>query len=500
MDGFREGYEFYKKTAGGYIASHEGYKYVENVNHEIDELTNNLNSFQGYKTDVSILKGDIAEYYHSGTFNINAALHGSKSRTYVVRSHDYASADITNNFDDTKYGVKYYKSGIESAKAQSVSVLQKYKEYSAKGGTDTLEEYLLKHGYPDESVLNNPIYAGQVRIIPKDQLQEAINYLTRKINDEITKRPEQVARYQEALNLLQDKIRNNEGIESIPLSVEEAKKIAQFSKQGIFNAADFGLTPKNLIDFKCIAQQAFKAGITAAVISLVLRVAPEILKALSYLIKQGEIDENQFKRIGFSAIQGASEGFVRGSIAAAITTACTSENLGKACKSIDPHIIGISTVIVINTMKNSFKVAIGKMTKKELVNELVREMFVSSCSIIVGNIMSGIPVLGFMIGSFLGSVIGSFAYSKGQKAILSFCVDSGFTMFGLVEQDYQLPEEVMREIGIDIFEYDKFEYDKFEYGKFQYNKFEHDKFEYDKFDVVFLRRGVIGVSKIGYVF
>ena len=38
-----------------------------------------------------------------------------------------------------------------------------------------------------------------------------------------------------------------------------------------------------------------------------------------------------------------------------------------------------------------------------------------------------------MIGSFVGSIIGSFTYNVGHKAIVSFCVDSGFTMFGLVE-------------------------------------------------------------------
>ena len=103
------------------------------------------------------------------------------------------------------------------------------------------------------------------------------------------------------------------------------------------------------------------------------------------------------------------------------------------------------------------------------------------------------------IGSFIGSMIGSVAYSAGYSAVMSFCVDSGFTMFGLVDQNYELPKEVMEEIGIEVFEYEKLEYEKFEYENFEHEKFDYEEFEYEKFDIVFLRRGVIGVGKIGYI-
>lgn len=55
-------------------------------------------------------------------------------------------------------------------------------------------------------------------------------------------------------------------------------------------------------------------------------------------------------------------------------------------------------------------------------------------------------VLGFMLGSFVGSVVGSFAYNVGHNVFMSFCVDTGFTMFGLVDQNYELPDEVMEAV------------------------------------------------------
>ena len=61
--------------------------------------------------------------------------------------------------------------------------LKRFKEYQAQGGKDTIDEFLSKRGYNDiESVLNDPIYSGQIRVIPKDQLVEATEWLNRKLS------------------------------------------------------------------------------------------------------------------------------------------------------------------------------------------------------------------------------------------------------------------------------------------------------------------------------
>ena len=57
----------------------------------------------------------------------------------------------------------------------------------------------------------------------------------RKIAEEGSKRPEQVERYRETLKLLKDRISDNHGNESIPLSEEDAKKLAQLAKEGKIN-------------------------------------------------------------------------------------------------------------------------------------------------------------------------------------------------------------------------------------------------------------------------
>ena len=502
MEAFKEGYEFFEKNACNFSGHAAGVHYVDAVESEIKKLVNNLNNFETSGARIDTLKGDVAEFWHAGTFNINAAINSSKNRVQVDRSHDFGSADITGVNFDAKFGLKYYKDGTASAIQQSKSILNRFNEYKARGRNDNLEKYLEERGLSAETDLNSPVYAGQYRVIPSDQLKEATMSLERKIREEAVKRPEQVQRHEETLKLLSDKVKDTEGNESIPLSEQEARELASLSKEGGVNPEGLHVTTEELIKFTNVLRQAYKAGLTAATISMVLRVAPEVLNAIAYLIKNGEIEEDQFKKIGFAAITGAGEGFVRGTVSAAITASCKAGLCGSAMKSIDPSTVGAVTVLVMNSMKNSYQVTTGNMSRAEMVNELIKEMFVTTCALSMGAASQSlieIPVLGYMIGSFVGSIAGSVIYSSIYNPVLSFCVDSGFTLFGLVDQDYELPEEVLKEIGIEVFEYEKFEYEPFEYEKFEYERFEYEQFEYEKLHTIFLRRGVIGVNCVGYM-
>lgn len=461
MSAFEEGYAFFAKQAGVQIAGFEGGIYVGQVDNEIEKLIHDLNAFEGFKTKPDMLKGDIAEFWHSDTFNVNAVARGTASRTFVDRSHDFASADISSNFGKI-FGLKYYKDGVESAKQQAKSVFERFHEYRASGGKDSLEMFLEKRGFTDDAVLHDPIYYGQIRVIPKDQLETACEWLRRKIATESVIRPEQVERYKETLTRLSDRLSDDLGTESVPLSEADAKALAALAKEGDVTAEELkqlGISADEVIRFEYLAKEAFKSGLTAATISVVLNVAPEIYKAIDYLIKNGDLDEKQFQRIGFAALKGGSEGFVRGTVSAAITIACKSGMLGAAMKNISPSIIGMATVLAMDTMKNAFKVACGQMTRTELAQELIRELIVSSSALVVGTVVQAfieIPVVGFMIGSFIGSAIGAFAYNCGYSAVMSFCVETGFTMFGLVKQDYTLPEDILENIGVDVFKYEKF--------------------------------------------
>ena len=334
MDGFKEGYEFFEKHTGNFAGHATGIHYVNAVESEIKKLVNNLNDFETSGARIDTLKGDVAEFWHAGTFNINAAINSSKNRVQVDRSHDFGSADITGVNFDAKFGLKYYKDGTASAIQQSKSILNRFNEYKTRGRNDNLELYLEERGLSAETDLNSPVYSGQYRVIPSDQLKEATMFLERKIREEAVKRPEQVHRYEETLKLLRDKVKDNEGNESIALSEQEARELARLSKEGGVNPEDLHLTTEELIKYTDILKKSYKAGLTAATISMILKVAPEIWNAVAYLIKNGYVDEKQFKKIGFAALTGAGEGFVRGTVSAAITASCLSGVFGKTLKKL----------------------------------------------------------------------------------------------------------------------------------------------------------------------
>lgn len=508
-NGFREGYDFFQRTAGAVVSSFEGGAfgteralYVGSVESEISQLEESINAFFGDNTPVKQLKGDIAEFWHAGTFNVSAATNESANRAFVDRSNELGSVDVSSNFGKS-FGLKYYSTAADSAKQQAKSIFERYKEYEANGGKDSLEKYLSDRHYTSEDVLNDPIYAGQIRVIPTDQLKRATEWLEKKIETEATKRPDQVKRYQDTLSLLKDRISDNEGNESIPLSKEDAEKLARLAKEGKFDAREFGVSAPELLNMEMLVKASLKAGLSAAVISLVLKVGPEIFKSVDYLIKNGEIDSEQFKKVGFAAVTGASEGFIRGSVAAAITTCCKAGVFGAALKEINPGVIGTIVAVTMNTMKNAYQVSIGKKSRTELSTELVRDMLVSASSLALGAVgqvvLYELPVLGYMLGSFVGSVVGTFIYHAGYKAALSFCTETGVTLFGLVEQDYKLPDDIIKDMGLETFEFETFAAETFEPESFAFDSFEAETIQPDSLGITMLRRGVIGVSKIGFV-
>lgn len=505
---FREGYEYFQKNAGPVVAAFAGgdfaserIQYVGSVEEEIAALEKAINGFFGDHTPSKQLKGDIAEFWHAGTFNINAATNESAHRAIVERSNEFASVDVSTTFG-ADYGLKYYATGQDSAKQQAASVFQRFKEYQASGGKDSLDQFLSDRNYDSDAVLNDPIYLGQLRLIPTDQMEEAAKWLERKIATESSIRLEQMKRYQDTLALLRDRISDNEGNESIPLTRQDAEKLATLAKEGKFDAEEFGLTAPELVNAEMILKESLKAGLSAAVISIVLKIGPEIFKTIDYLIKNGEIEEEQFKRIGFAALSGGTEGFVRGSVAAAITTCCKTGVFGEMFKSIEPGVVGTVVAVTMNTIKNAYQVAIGKITRTALAEDLIRDLFVSSTSLALGYagqaVLHQLPVVGYLLGSFVGSLVGSFAYNVGYKTAMSFCVETGITLFGLVKQDYKLPDDIIASIGLETFEYESFEPDTFEPESFEVESFSVDTIKPDSLGITFLRRGVIGISKIGY--
>ena len=211
--------------------------------------------------------------------------------------------------------------------------------------------------------------------------------------------------------------------------------------------------------------------------------------------------------MGKKGISAGAEGFLRGSISSALLIMCESGALGEALKVISPTLLGTVVALVLQTTKNSILVAAGKMTAQQMGAAFV-DMVVVSGGYLVGAHIGGIigqalgfqlPVLGYLLGSLIGT---SFCviYNIGKKKLISFCVDTGFTCFGLVEQNYELPEDVLHEMGVETIEIPRTRIETTEIPRIAIGAAEIKKADYETIDITVLRRGVIGVNKVGYVF
>ena len=509
--GIKEGWDFAAKTQGSMYASQVSGQYVQGVEEAIQQLAEDMNDKMGSKEGVDTLKGFIAEYWHADTFNINAALKNSAHRATIEKSTEAASVDVSTNFG-MNYSMKYYATGVDSAKQQATNVIQAYHKYLSKSKTETpmtFEEYISKNNYSRELQQQlMSVYHGQGRIIPTEQLNDAIKFLERKIATEAAKegsnRAALLESYKETLEKLMDGIKDNEGTESIPLTKSEAEAIADLCKTGDFKPEDFGFTLEKLITPEYMIQQALKAGITSAVITLVLQIGPEIYKAIDYLVKNGEIDIELLKKTGLKALSSSAEGFIRGAVSASITIACKAGKLGAQLSNVTPGMVGAFTTIVINTMKNGYDVARGKMTTREMATRLTKDTAISLSAIAGGTVgqalLPELPVLGYMLGSFVGSVVASITLTISEKTILSFAVDTGFSFFGLVDQDYVLPKETIEKLGLEVVSLDYIELNRTGLNRTTLNRTSLNRTKYNTLDIMVLRRGVIGVNKVGYVF
>ncbi|ALC89216.1 hypothetical protein AM500_05015 [Bacillus sp. FJAT-18017] len=472
MDSFKEGYRHFVKNSSGFKGVNHSFEYVNQVQREIDKTIAEMSKTvtQRLNANDATTKGFVAEDWHAGTFNADVVAKGGKDIYASVdkSNNPIKDIDIFNKGTSSSWQSKYYKSAEDTAKE-----------------------------------LSNPKYNNVGKVAPSDQIAEdGIRTAAQKQALRNSETRHEVAEaYQHTANYARSVIEEN-GYSSRGLSDREALKIVEEIKNGTFDPKKYGLTTEDFVKVEYVIQQSLKAGVTAAALTAIIKVTPEIYKIIMSMIEQGYIEKDQLIQAGFITLDSSVEGFIRGSIAAAITATLKSGLAGETLKSIDPSMISLGTILVMNAIHNSFKVATGRMKPVEFVDACARDLVVSSFALIGGSVSQGliqIPVFGFMLGSFLGSIVGSFVYDAGKRVCLSFCIESGFTFFGLVKQDYVLPKEVIVSLGLKVFEYERFIFNPPDIKQSEPNKFSYKKFEPNTININILRRGVIGVNKVGFV-
>lgn len=506
---FSDGYNFTQNFVGAQLGNFKAQNYINEINKAISDVEKELNSHDfNNNWNSGVAGGYAAEVWHKGTFNIDAKLKEIKDYASIPERNgsiakQFAQADIETLSGD-KYGLKYYKNGRISAKEQATTYWERYFDYKKNHKTSdlTFEDFLRERGLdPETTNKYASIYEGQFRIVPCDQIDKVKEVLQREILQK-NYYGEDTSGLEETLSKITDRVKNPDGVESIPLSKEDSVRLALLAKEGKLELKDFGINTENLVSYEYIFKQGLNAGINSAVISMVLKLGPEIYKTIDKLVKEGKINLKDFENLGISALSGATKGFINGSISATVTTACLSGTFGASLKTINPSIIGTLTVLITNTITYTIQLNMKKISKQEFSKVVSKDLLISSCSIGLGTLtqlfIPELPAFAFLVGSFIGSIAGSFVYEKGYSKYMSFCCDTGFTCFGLVEQNYKIPDEILKSMNIKSFDFKRFDIKSFDFKSFNFKSFDFKSFNYETVGIRVMSRDIIGISKIGY--
>ena len=432
------------------------------VNEAIEGFKTSMNNHPYKNLHSEQLKGYVAEGWHQHTFNIDALEHGSNHRVWTLDSNEFGSVDIETNFGKN-YSLKYSNTAKSSENMQAVLEI----------GTGKAK------------------YRSQERLIPEEQVPEAKRLARRNALKNSITRPEVAAAHNEVEKKLVGTISDDNGISSKKLSVQEAKQIAEEVKNNEFDPEKHGYKKRVLekpVKIKCF-RGAMKAGVSAAVISAAMQIVPELYKVIEHLIKEGQLSIEQLKRSGKKIFSASGEAFLKGAVAYSLEIAVKQGRFGQVIKNMNSSVIGAMALIIFETVKDSLLLAAGKLSPREMGIRFVDNTISTSIMLATGAFFQNLTLLGSAI---------AVVFNIGKNKFISFCVDSGFTAFGLVDQNYQIPEEVLKEMGVDVIPIPRIEVPRVEVERTPVCS-DVRRIDYDTIKFTVLKRGLIGVNRVGYV-
>ena len=447
MNDFDKGFEFSARYAAAVPAGMDATSWVNSVEAAIEELYSAMNSYDHYKNSKAAqdsLKGFLAEEWAFGTANVDAAIKRVDAKGIRLDSHDLGSADVTWGAD--QYQLKFLTDPKNIARKLATTLRDSYNGRPKRYADLSFDEWAVEKGFAGKTP-DDLLYGDMGGLIPSDKLEAAKQYtLTRIERAKGRGLDEEVRRWTKVRDNLTDRIKTPEGVEGRPATNEEMRrKAADVSSKKKLDPADDGMTTSQLIAASDIVKQSLKAGGTAAALSAALSVAPEIYRAVDYLIAEGEIDDEHLKSIGTAACAGAANGFAaaKGTFGETVKAA--------AMGSRGANVIASLVVLTMETCRNSYLVASGQIEPVEMANNMGQSVFSTVMMLggaAVATALTGGATLPVLIGSFVGGAAGSMAFKPVSSCVMKVCVDSGVTFFGLIEQDYEVPKRLLSMLGI----------------------------------------------------
>lgn len=510
MDDFEKGYKFAIRHSDGVYAGSFGAEYVRSVEDAINELYRRMNAYEYYKATKPAqesLKGFIAEEFAAGTANVDAAVKGSGQRFSVPQSHDLGSIDVAELGGEAAYQLKFYESPYQTVRALGTTLFDRYHSSKAASSMD-FDSWAASVGRVGAKP-SDLLYDGQLGLVAKDKLeackQEAFKLLAKS---KALGKEDEADRWQKVSDFLVDRVRGENGIEGRALELADARqKAVDVSSGKALDPVDDGMTSADVIHIQNILRQSLKAGATAAAVSAALRVAPEIYRAIDRLISEGKLDKENIRAIGAATLDGGATGFINGTAAATVTALACKGTFGSAIKAaagkaLGPTVIGTLVVMTVEACKDAYLLARGEKTQEDFANGIFQGAFTSAVALAgagIATIVSGGAALPVLIGSIVGSAAGSLAFSPAKSCVLKLATTTGFSFFGLVQQDYELPDTTAQRLGLKRPSLNRAKLSTFKPERALTHESKVKQASVHTIDVAYNERGIVGVNKVGYL-
>lgn len=259
----------------------------------------------------------------------------------------FAAIDIEGSWGEG-YQLKYCKDVWHSSKGQAITYADRFNTFNSKRIKNgdhplSIEEYLRLKRIDESTDINLPIYQAQTRLIPSDQLPDAISSLNKRI-DYYTRNPDTdnarlLLSYKDTLQKLTDHVESPNGAKSLP----------------------------------------------------------SIVSAISHLVKEGRITEEQLQDIVHKGGEGAAQGFLQGATTALIKNSCRLGYFGADLQRLaleqNPEFNNVVVIMVttaIETIKDVIRLHNDEIEATAFAQRLEKRLFIASFGHICGTGTQGV--------------------------------------------------------------------------------------------------------------
>ena len=325
-------------------------KYLEKANKEIFEKFSERKDSFG-------LHGELAEHWHAKTFNISAKVQGKPFKAEVLERNTKNSVDLVIKDNNTGKTLSRYQS---------------------KFGKDpqTTSKYLEEGDY-----------RGQRPLVPSDQCDEVNKIRTSK-----------------GLSPATDKL-EQDGVESKPLSREDAEKLKEKVKQRNEIFSWENMTYKEA--FQRVGKDSVKVFGFALLIKGAWRIGKGILSDKTTL-------SDELRKFIKEDIKGAAIPAVKTAITGALIVAARKGSI-KILKGTPAGKIAAFVEVGFRSLNHIKKYINGEISGQQLVKNVVKDGlkvaggFIGAAkgATIGATIGSAIPVVGTLIGAVVGGMVGA---------------------------------------------------------------------------------------------